>query len=293
MAVQEKRLKIVLIVILVLGILSLHYFTLHQKIVYHAVYRMLFYLPLVLGSFWFGLRGSIFVSIAVALLYLPYVISRWQGIAYDFNKILEGILFVFIAIVLGYLVEKEKQKHKELIRSKSLAAMGRALSEVAHDMKTPLIAIGGFAQQVYKKLEPDDSNRNKLDVVIHETARLESMVKEMLDFGRPMEMMRSKIDLNQLVLDTTEIADVMARQSNVKLCVDLEPCLPTLSLDSSRIRQVLLNLIANAVHASPSEGEVMISTKCSKEKVIIDVIDHGCGIPEQARRGEPASAWLS
>ena len=101
MAVQEKRLKIELIAFLILGILSLHYSTLHEKIFQHAVYRMLFYFPLVLGSFWFGLWGSIFISTAVVLLYLPFVISRWQGIAYDFNKILEGFLFVFIAFVMG------------------------------------------------------------------------------------------------------------------------------------------------------------------------------------------------
>ncbi|MFC1869249.1 PAS domain-containing sensor histidine kinase [Thermodesulfobacteriota bacterium] len=280
MAVQEKQLKITLIVFLILVILSLHYFTMHEKVLHHAVYRMLFYLPLVLSSFWFGLRGAILVSITVSLLYLPYVIFRWQGIGYDFNKILESILFVFIALILGYLAQKEREKHKELMHSENLAAIGRALSEVAHDMKTPLIAIGGFAQQVYNKPEASETNRKKLNVVIQETARLEMMIKGMLDFGRPIELSRSKTDLNQLIRETLEVAGVMAKQSRVALKRDLEP-LPSLLLESSWIRQAILNLITNAIQASPPDGDVWISTRHSNGKVVLEVIDHGCGIPEE------------
>lgn len=281
MATHEKQLKIGLIFFLILGIVGLHYFTMHEKMLHHAVYRMLFYLPLVLSSFWFGLNGAVFVSIAVCLLYVPYVILQWQGTINGFNRILESILFVFIAMVLGYLAQKERQKHKELIRSENLAAIGRALSEVAHDMKTPLIAIGGFAQQVYNKLDARDINRKKLHIVIRETVRLETMVKRMLDFGRPVELKKSKTDLNRLILDTLEVAGVMAEQSGVVLQGDLEPLLPQLLLEPSRIKEALLNLITNAIQASASDGEVWISTRNNNGKVILEVRDHGCGIPEE------------
>jgi two-component system sensor histidine kinase HydH len=225
-AIQRKHLKISLIVFLISAILSLHYFTMQDKMLYHSVYRMLFYLPLVLSSFWFGLNGAVSVSIAVCILYVPYVILQWQGTVNDFNRLLESILFVFIALVLGYLAQKERQKQKELIRSENLAAIGRALSEVAHDMKTPLIAVGGFAQQVYNKLAASDTNRKKLDIIIKETMGLERMVRGMLDFGRPIELKRSKTDLNQLVFETLEIASVMAEQSRVALQGNLESLLP-------------------------------------------------------------------
>ena len=125
------------------------------------------------------------------------MILQWQGTANDFNRVLESILFIFIALVLGYLAQKERQKHEELTRSENLAAIGRALSEVAHDMKTPLIAIGGFSRQVYSRTDPCDTNRKKLDFVIQETTHLETMVERMLNFGRPIESKRSKLDLNQ------------------------------------------------------------------------------------------------
>ena len=78
-------------------------------------------------------------------------------------------------------------EHKIFLRAERLAAVGKAVSEVAHDMKTPLMAIGGFANQVLRKLNRDDPNRKKLDTIIQETARLESMVRGMLDFGRRLQ----------------------------------------------------------------------------------------------------------
>jgi len=138
--------KVFTIALMIVGIIFLHYFTFPHMKYHHAFYRMLFYLPLVLGCFWFGLKGTLYISASVSTLYLPYVIRYWQGLSFeDFDKLLEGLLFITIAFILGFLVEREKKKHGALLRSESLAAIGRALSEVAHDMKTPLVAIGGFA----------------------------------------------------------------------------------------------------------------------------------------------------
>ena len=120
----------------------LHYFTFPDLRNQHAVYWMLFYIPLVLGSFWFGLRGAAFVSGFVSALYSPYVIKHWQGLSVeDFDRLLEGALYIGIALILGFLVDKERKKHRALIQAENLAAVGKAASEIAHDIKTPLLAI--------------------------------------------------------------------------------------------------------------------------------------------------------
>ena len=84
----------------------LHYFTIHQRVFRHAVYRILFYLPLVLGSFWFGLRGAVSVSVAVAILYLPFG------------------LYVFTALMLGHLSERERREQIARLEAERLAALG-------------------------------------------------------------------------------------------------------------------------------------------------------------------------
>jgi len=284
MPARKNWIKVVVIALMIGGILYMHYFTLPHMRYHHAVYRMLFYLPLVLGSLWFGLKGALYVSVSVSILYLPHLMIHWQGLSLEnFHKLLEGALYVFIAVILGLLVEKERKKHRALLRAESLAAVGKAVSEVAHDMKTPLTAIGGFVNQVSRRLGQDDANRRKLDVVIQETARLESMVEKMLDFGRPLELQPTKTSLNELVQESIEVAQPMARKAGVELKADLEPSLPALFVDIPRGKQVFLNLITNAVQASPAGERVTVRTHLAGNGVVTEVIDCGCGIKEQDR----------
>jgi len=150
-------------------------------------------------------------------------------------------------------------------------------------MKAPLMAIGGFANQVSRKLRQEDPNRKKLEIVVQETARLESMVKQMLDFGRPLEIQPTEISLNELVMKTVKVAEPVARKSGVELKTDLEPSLPLLLLDGPRIEQVILNLVTNAVQASPAGEHVLVRTHLESDEVLLEVADRGCGIMEEHR----------
>ncbi len=281
---QKNRLKVLAIAFMIGGILFLHYFTFHGLKFHHAVYRMLFYLPLVLGSLWFGLKGALYVSTSVSILFLPYAIIHWQGFSLeDFSRLLEGALYIAIGLVLGFLVEKERKKHMALLRAEGLAAVGKAVSEIAHDMKTPLMAIGGFANLISRKLDSDDPSRKKVDIIIQETSRLESMVRDMLDFGRPLELQLTKANLNELTRESLQVVQPMAREAGVELKADLEPSLPLILVDIPKVKQVLLNLVANAVQASPAGEHILVKTHVNKNKVVFEVIDCGCGIEEGVR----------
>ena len=280
---HNRGFKLIVLSVLVGGILLLHYLTLHERALHHAVYRMLFYLPLVLGSFWFGLRGAAGVSASVALFYLPFVYRQWQGIDRDLSILLEGGLYVFIALVLGYLSERQRREHTARVEAERLAGIGRAVAEIAHDMKSPLMAIGGFVTQVSRKLPSDDPGRKKLDLVVRETSRLESMVREMLDFGRPLELQKGAEDLNRLVEDCVEACRPIADEQGVEIRAEPDPDLPPLSLDRNRFSQVVMNLITNAVQASPSGKTVLAQTRRERNEAVLDLRDRGPGIREEDR----------
>lgn len=266
------------------AILCLNYFTLPQKTYLHAVYRILFYLPLILGGLWFGMGGALSVCGAVLVLFMPYLLIHWHGLTLgNFDELLEGLLFVVTAIILGLLVERQRSEQKARLESERLAAVGKAVSEVAHDMKTPLMAIGGFAGQVARSLEVDDPKRKKLGIVVRETQRLESMVREMLDFGRPLELQKSRENLNDVALDSVETALPLARKSGVELEPRLEPSLPEIPLDGPRMKQVLLNLLSNAIQASPPGERVRITTSLERNALRLEVADRGEGIKEEHR----------
>jgi two-component system sensor histidine kinase HydH len=141
MRFKNKFVKASVIALLIAAILSLHYLTLPTRAYYHAVYRMLFYLPLIMAGFWFGLKGALSVCGSVLVLFSPYVVMRWQGLSLEeFDTLLEGFLYIAAAFILGFLAEREKKAREARIAAERLAAIGKAVSEVAHDMKTPLMA---------------------------------------------------------------------------------------------------------------------------------------------------------
>ena len=271
--------KIPLVVAMIVTVLCLHYFTPTQFHYQHALYRMFFYIPLILATFWFGGRGSIGVTIFIVLFYVPFIIHRWnQFSAHDFSRIIETVLFIFIALILGHLVEKERRRHRELLQTERFAVMGKAVSEVAHDMKTPLVAISGLANHLAKHSEKWQNSRKKLDLIVKEATRLEIMVREMLDFGKELEIHPAPTKMNQLVQETVNLADTMARDAGVEVKAKTDEHLDEVSVDGMKIRQLLLNLISNAIQACRPENEVTVTTKRSQDYVLLKVSDEGCGI---------------
>jgi signal transduction histidine kinase len=274
--------RVVLIITLIGVVLCLNYFTFYRMTYEHAFYRVLSYIPLILGTFWFGIKGAIAISAAMILLFFPYVMVHWHGFSLeDFHEILEGFLYLAIALILGVLVERERKKHRALVEVERLAATGRTALELAHDMKTPLMAIGGFTTQVARALDGDDPKQKKLRVVIQETGRLESMVREMLDFGKPMEMQLKETDLNGLVRETIEVVRPVAENTRVMLETDLDRSLPLFMADALKVKQVLFNLITNALETSSGGASVLIRTTEDRHWVKLHVIDSGSGIAEE------------
>ena len=216
----------------------------------------------------------------ITLVLIPDSIVHWKGFSPDdFNSIMEMVLYNVVGGTLGELRDRERVKEKNLRESESLAAMGRAVSSLAHDIKTPLIAIGGFTSWVKKHTEENSPCQEKLDIVISETMRLENMVKDMLDFSRPLELHPEEGDIEQSLRECLVIIQSMAQERNVNIRIESQGDIPLVLLDPMKMKQVLINLIMNAVHASP-EGEIVTLSIYRKEsQFIIDVSDHGCGIP--------------
>ena len=152
--------KITFIGLMIAGITVLHYVALAEMQYEHAFLRLLYYVPLIFAGVWYGLRGSLVVCGTVIALFTPHVLIHWHGFsAEDFDLLMEGVLFVGIAILLGIFMDREKRHMKALMESRNLAAVGRAVNEIAHDMKSPLMAIGGFVNQVARKMPPEDPGR--------------------------------------------------------------------------------------------------------------------------------------
>lgn len=291
--------KETVIALLVVIITVSHYQTERHAHLYHVFYQGLYFLPVILSGFWFGLRGGLITSLGITLLYTPFTIMYWSGFsAADFNNLMEMVLYNVVAVMLGILRDQERTKQRRLMESERLAAMGSAVSCLAHDMKTPLIAIGGFTRLVQKQVTREcqcDSSPciDKLDIVVQETQRLENMVRDMLDFAKPLELTRSREDIRALIEESIMLLEDQAREKGVVLLrTPTDPGLPAVSIDAMRMKQVFINLVSNAIQASPEGGAVEVNCWTRGNRLIIDVCDNGCGIPP-GKRGEVFLPFVS
>ena len=281
---KGEKIEILFITVLVGLITVFHYVSELREHLHHIFYQGLYFLPVMLSGFWFGLRGGLLTSLSVTILYLPFTFIYWKGFtAGDFNNIMEMGLYNAVAVIIGVLRDRESAGQKRLREAETLTAMGKAVSGLAHDLKTPLIAISGFTRLVQKALEDNSPYRGKLDIVIKETQRLENMVNEMLDFSRPLELHRSQEDINQVLNQSLEIVSGIAQEKNVKIQNQSSHNLPLISFDPPRMKQILINLLTNAVEASPEGETVRLHSYHSGKKLIIDVSDRGFGIPVEKK----------
>lgn len=285
MASKGTKAKIAFIAFLVGGITLAHYFTEWKVHHYHIFYQGLYFLPVILAGFWFGLRGALGTSLSITILYLPFTIINWNNFsADDFNSVIEMLLYNVVALILGKLRDREIAAQERLWQSERFAAMGKALSCLAHDLKTPLIAIGGLGRLVRKNIENKDfSFKEKLDIIVKEANRLEKMVKEMLDFSRPLELHPTKGSINTVVNESLPIISELAQAKRVKVQNLPSGDLPLMLFDSERMKQAFINLLTNAIEASPEEGTVSIHSYHKRKKLIVDIKDQGIGIPSDKK----------
>jgi two-component system, NtrC family, sensor histidine kinase HydH len=276
--------RVLLIVVLVGSIAISQYFTEMSERKYHILYQGLFFLPVILAGFWFGLRGGLATSIGISVALIPFAVIHWNAFSSsDFNNIMEVVLYNAVGAILGILRDRELVQQQRLREAENLASMGRALSSLAHDMKTPLIAIGGFTLWVKRHIDAHNPCHEKLNIVVKETRRLENMVKDMLDFSKPLELSLSDESIDRLIQESLAIVENVAQERQVRIQSQYLGKIVPVPLDGMRIKQALINLVVNAVQASPEAEAVMVACHQEPRKIVIDVRDMGSGIAKDRR----------
>jgi two-component system NtrC family sensor kinase len=125
--------------------------------------------------------------------------------------------------------------------------------------------------------------RSDLELVLREAQRARGVVRRLLDFARQSESVRTRCDLNEIMQDVLALTNHLLATSGILVQTNLSDKLPWPSVDRNQIKQVMLNLIHNALHAMPAGGNLFVSTSScprdGRDGVIITVRDTGVGIP--------------
>lgn len=179
-------------------------------------------------------------------------------------------------------MEAQQAAEGRLVQAAKLAAVGEMSAGIAHELNNPLTTVTGFTELILQELPEDAPNRTELEMVLREARRASDVVRRLLDFSRQGERTRARADINEIVDDVVALTNHFIRTNGVQLTVELAQDPPWVSVDRNQIKQVLLNLIHNALQAMPQGGRLYISTRQQQRDgrkwMTMSVRDTGIGI---------------
>lgn len=308
---MQTPLRIALLAISILAISLFHYFTpLHLHHI-HDIFQRLYYLPIILAALWFGLRGGVVTALAVSIVYAPHIMFQWGGeLTVEMEKYLEILLYNVVGCLTGFLAQRERERRVELQRSaegleesyrklqrqseriiaveeqlrraERLSTLGEMAAVLAHEIRNPLGSIRGTAEILRDDYPVGSPKHEFIDIQIRETERLNRVVEDFLRMARPQQSEMKLCSLREELETVVTLAAGSARGQGIELV--LEPIAGDLTLlgDGEKLRQAFLNILINALQATPQGGRVSIDARRVDGSAVISFRDNGSGIGADA-----------
>ena len=164
-------------------------------------------------------------------------------------------------------------------RVERLSALGQLSAGLAHEIRNPLASIAGAAAILQRNEDLTPKHAKCIDIITNESRRLNGLLTNFLDFARPPAPHFQAINLDSVLDNVVSLANHGIRDKTVHCEKHIPPNLPRLEGDPEQLEQVLLNLMINAIEASPNGETVKISAEAEHGTVVIKVIDQGHGVP--------------
>ncbi|MBW2623989.1 MAG: PAS domain S-box protein, partial [Deltaproteobacteria bacterium] len=208
--------------------------------------------------------------------------SQSAAIIYDENG--KEVATVNIIVDLEERLEMERklrQTQEQLLQSEKLAAMGRLTSQVAHELNNPLYGIMNTLELMKTEISPTNKRRKILEMALSETVRLTELLRKMLSFSKPDQEERQPTDVFSLLDEILLLYEKQLREHSIRISTFFEENSVQVFASKNQLRQVFLNLIANARDAMPEGGTLTLRTTLNGDFVRIEVSDTGVGIREE------------
>ncbi len=192
--------------------------------------------------------------------------------------------FAELAHAFNLMTRDLSRHHAELLEAHRLASIGQVASGVAHEVNNPLGVILGYT--VLLRSDPTFRGREELAIIEDEVRQCQRIVAGLLDLARPVRLDVSDLDLTEVVREAVARLDESGRTGKVSIAVE-EPARPVLVRgDEARVRQILINLLMNAVEAAGDDGTadkgVQVRWRSDGSRISVEVLDRGTGIAADA-----------
>ena len=240
-----------------------------------------------------------FLDLSVNLAFPLISMDRLIGIVFlhigqePLNKIQIANLQVLgkqagLAFENALLFKERLRQNERMFRAEQLATMGQFAAGIAHELRNPLTAIRSTIQYLASDFAEDTDQKRLAHDILGEVDRLNNIVGNLLSLAQPAESNPEEINIPQEIERCLNFIEAKAKSQNVKLQTDFENNLPKLTFDPAELRQLLLNVVMNALQAMPKGGTLSIKTHQLTEggpnytsgfnRLLIQVEDEGAGI---------------
>jgi signal transduction histidine kinase len=189
-----------------------------------------------------------------------------------------------IAIENARLYEDLKRSKSYIRRADRLASLGTLTAGLAHEIRNPLVAIKTLTQLLPDRLDDEEFRDQFLKIASGEVDRISSLVNELLDFARPSDPKLKFEDINTILDGMILLVSTETKKKQINILKNYASDLPPAQIDREQIKQVFLNVLLNAIQATPENGRIMVKTRAftkpgGESYAQIEFADTGCGIP--------------
>ncbi len=197
---------------------------------------------------------------------------------------LEGAEARHVGEAFNRMLDELARMQQRLQRSASLAAVGQLSSSIVHEMRNPLSSIKMNVQALGNQVADDPVHAELAAIASQQVGRLEQMLNELLQYGRPLELHIATVPLAELAREAHEVIALAAGEKEVRVRIQCEPPDLTAEIDREQMRRALSNLILNAIQVSPAGKTVTVRIAAAMrgaKQVRIVVDDEGPGLPAE------------
>lgn len=173
------------------------------------------------------------------------------------------------------------ESKRQLIQSAKLASIGELAACVAHEIRNPLAGISASSQILKRKCQREEDQTELINMILLEIESLEEVVTNFLNFASPTRSELKNCDINDLLEETIHMVMKQFSDQNVKVNKGYDKHRPVVVVDEKQIKNVFLNIFINALQAMPNGGNLVVTTKKSEDKVLVEIEDTGVGIARE------------
>lgn len=169
----------------------------------------------------------------------------------------------------------------KLIRSERLVGLGHLVQGIAHEIRNPVMTIGGFAQRIKRELGENPRVEKYIDIVTEEANRLERLVRQVREFAEVQSPTFRPENVQKAFEESLRTFSPLAKKQGVKLLADIDQDLPMMEIDLPQLVLAINNTMENALESMPKGGTLTLRVKRQERRLMIAVEDTGCGIPKE------------